>query len=156
MRKCAFYVLSTLRFCFLPGRGMLLLSHFPCVVPLQARTFHFNLQLKLEVQCKAQGEDFSSLYDRSSRHVRNLTLFGKCNILSFAPQGKQAQTKKASQKVRFTHYLEWCRLLKNAVFPLLQSNRLLSARVWHFWLHKSFTGNQHFCNFHKLLIALKW
>lgn len=69
MRKCAFYVLSTLRFCFLPGRGMLLLSHFPCVVPLQARTFHFNLQLKLEVQCKAQGEDFSSLYDLTDLSV---------------------------------------------------------------------------------------
>lgn len=51
--------------------------------------------------------------------------------------------------------LESCRFLSSPVCPLVRRHRLLSTRAWGFWLHKSFTGNQHPCNFHKLLIAPK-
>ena len=57
----AFYVLRTLRFCFLPGRCFAAVSRFPHVVQLWVRTFHCNLQMMSDVQSMAQGEDFSSL-----------------------------------------------------------------------------------------------
>ena len=51
--------------------------------------------------------------------------------------------------------LESCRFLSSPVCPLIRSHSLFSTRAWRFWLHKSFTGNQHPCNFDKLLIAPK-